>query len=254
MNPAGGYARLWRAVYGHPAFRDEAEQAAFAWMIGKAAWQPVRVRFRDKPIYLKRGQLAVSQRELAAGFRWSLGTLQRFLNRLRTESMIDTAGESGVTIITICNFDIYQAEHPGPESVGDTAAKPQPSHSRVTEQEREEDKKDSPHKPPKGQAKPKTFLPADWLPPPIDELPPQARGMAKQWPPGAYEAEAESFKLFWHSERKMKIDWLATWANRIHRAHWRVMQEARRATGRPMGEQPAWKRMREERLAKEGRA
>jgi len=224
MKSVGGYARVYRAIFGHVALRDEAEEAMFMWMIGKAAWQPTRVRFRDRPLYLKRGQLAISQRDVARGFHWSLGAFQRFLNRVKAESMIDTCAESGVTIITICNYDVYQATGAEAESPAESGGGTKPSQSRVTEQEREEIKKDSPL-PPKGMSR--TYLPSDWKPPPVSELPPKAQACARQWPREAYEREAEGFGLYWHSERKMKADWRATWANRILTRHWAVMREAR---------------------------
>lgn len=225
MKAAGGFAKIWRSVYGHAALRDVAEEACFTWMVGKAAWQPARVKFRDKPIHLKRGQLAISQRQMAAGLRWSLGTFQRFIDRLTAESMVDTHTESGVTVITICNYDIYQAIESPTESPGDTPRVRKPSQSRVTEQEKEEVKKDSPL-PPKGAAQ--AFLPADWKPPAIAELSPKAKQCAEQWPRGAYDTVAEGFALYWQSRNRKMADWHKTWCGWIIREHWRVMQEARR--------------------------
>lgn len=239
MNGAGGFAKIWRSVYGHVAFRDVAEEAAFIWMIGRAAWQSTRVRYKDRIIHLKRGQLALSQRDFCRGFQWSKGTYYRFIERLKTEAMIGADAGSGVTIITICNYDEYQQK---PEPVGapvgaDVGA--QAGHKRGTEQEREERKKESPL-PPEGDGK--TFLPKNWKAPEVAALPKMAREMAQQWPAGAYEQQAESFALWWHSERKMKTDWRATWANWIHRNHARVMQEARWKAGRVSDEpQPLWK-------------
>lgn len=231
MNAGGGYVRVYRGVYGHPVFRDGAEEAAFIWMIGKAAWQPTRLRYKERIFHLKRGQLALSQRDFCRSFSWSKGTFYRFLNRLKTEAMVGTQAGAGVTIITICNYDIYQAAI---ETVGAPVGAPvgaQAGHKRGTEQ-RKEEKKESPLSPPKGAT---TFLPSDWKPPPIGELPPKAQESARQWPAGAYDRTAESFSMYWQSRRKGMADWNKTWAGWILREHWKVMQESRRDNGKPAG-------------------
>lgn len=61
-------------------------------------------------------------------------------------------------------------------------------------------------------------IPEDWVAPPISELPPQAQAIAKQWPVGAYEAQAEAHLNFWRGQpgpKAKKVDWRATWCNRV---------------------------------------
>jgi hypothetical protein len=227
----GGFVLIRRALLEHPAFRNELEAMQFAWLIARAAWKPTRVRYKDKAIHLKRGQLAISVRDMAAKLGLSIGAIQRFINRLKIDSMVDTHADSGVMVITICNYSLYQDVPTGADSPSDTATGTEPIQSRFTEQQRKQVKQDSPLSPPKGQGT-RTYLPDDWKPPPIAGLPPKAQEAAKQWPRPAYEAQAESFALYWQSERKMKVDWQKTWANWIHRAHWRVMQDARRQPAR----------------------
>lgn len=57
-----GYVRLHRSLIGHPAFRNDAEAMAFAWMVARAAWKPSCVRYKGRAISLNRGQLAISVR------------------------------------------------------------------------------------------------------------------------------------------------------------------------------------------------
>lgn len=89
----------------------------------------------------------------------------------------------------------------------------------------------APPVPAKPKADPRgTRLPDDWTPPPIADLPPQARHMAGQWPPGAYEAICEQFALHWQSQPGMKgrkLDWLATLGKWIGSDHGRVMRDAK---------------------------
>ncbi|MGA1851273.1 helix-turn-helix domain-containing protein [Sphingobium sp. HT1-2] len=73
-------------------------------------------------------------------------------------------------------------------------------------------------------------IPANWSPPPIAELPPRAQAKARQWPSGAYEAEAEAFLSFWLAEGRAgsrKLDWNRTWFNRINEITGRVLRDAR---------------------------
>ncbi len=70
----------------------------------------------------------------------------------------------------------------------------------------------------------------DWTPPVIDALPPAAKAKARQWPAGAYEAEAEAFLNFWLAEGRAgsrKLDWTRTWCNRINEITGRVLRDAK---------------------------
>ena len=104
----GGFVVIHRSLWKHPVFRNFQEAAAFAWMISRAAWQPATVRYKDRVIHLKRGQLAISVRDLASKLGWNRTGTGRYLFRLKTETMIGTATETGICIITICNYDKYQ--------------------------------------------------------------------------------------------------------------------------------------------------
>lgn len=71
----------------------------------------------------------------------------------------------------------------------------------------------------------KSLMPADWTPPSIDELSPQARSCAQQWTSASYATHAEAFRNYWLGTRKMMGDWKATWANRVVSIHSQVMRD-----------------------------
>jgi len=71
----------------------------------------------------------------------------------------------------------------------------------------------------------KTLIAADWTPPPVSELSPQARSCAQQWTPASYATHGEAFRNYWRSTRKMMGDWQATWSNRIVSLHSQVMRD-----------------------------
>jgi hypothetical protein len=80
---------------------------------------------------------------------------------------------------------------------------------------------------PKARAHP---LPEDWTPCTIDELSPLARRLVQQWPPGAYEAVSEKFRLNWINDtRKIgrKTDWRAAHAKWLIGDHSQVMRDAK---------------------------
>lgn len=133
-----GYVRIHRDLVGHPAFRNDAEAMAFAWMICRAQWKPVRVRYKGKAISLQRGQLAVSVRDFAEAMDRDKAWIERLFARLRAETMIETHNETGVNVITICNYDLYQAETEVRETLAETADETDARQTRDTEQRIEE--------------------------------------------------------------------------------------------------------------------
>lgn len=73
-------------------------------------------------------------------------------------------------------------------------------------------------------------LGTDWVPPPVDALPPVAKALARQWPAGAYAAKAENFRNHWTDidpKRRTTRGWAATFANWIERNHSEVMRAAK---------------------------
>lgn len=133
-----GYVRIHRTLLSHPAFRNDGEAMAFAWMVARASWQSSRVRYKGGAINLARGQLAVSVRDLAEALDRPKGWVERLISRLKSETMIETNSETGVNVITICNYDKYQAPIENHETVDGTAT----GQRQDTEQGREEKKKE----------------------------------------------------------------------------------------------------------------
>lgn len=137
-----GYARFHRSLIGHPAFRNDAEAMAFAYMVLRASWKPVRVRYKGKALSLNRGQLAMSVRDLAEAMDRDKGWVERLLKRLKSETMVETLSETGVLVITICNYEKYQAANDSGETDGKTPDETHARQTQDTEQVREEDKKE----------------------------------------------------------------------------------------------------------------
>jgi len=100
-----------RGVWDHPLFKERkafSRREAWLWLVSEAAWKPRRVYLGGAVIALDRGQLAHSIRFMAEAWRWEQTRVVRFFDRLKTETMIATAIESGHTVTTICNYERYQ--------------------------------------------------------------------------------------------------------------------------------------------------
>jgi hypothetical protein len=158
-----GYARFHRSLIGHPAFRNDAEAMAFAYMVLRAAWKPVRVRYKGKALSLERGQLAMSVRDLADAMDRDKGWVERLLKRLKAETMCETLSDTGVLVITICNYEKYQAVGEARETLGETVDETPARQTQDTEQEDKKPKKEEKKEPRKRERTPDFEVP-DWIP------------------------------------------------------------------------------------------
>lgn len=137
-----GYVRIHRTLIGHPAFRNDAEALAFAWLVVRAQWKPTRVRYKERAIELERGQVAISQRDMARALDRDKAWVERLWKRLRAEAMINVASEAGVAVITICKYEQYQANSDTREAVDEAPPEAGARQGQGTEQIREEGKKE----------------------------------------------------------------------------------------------------------------
>jgi hypothetical protein len=96
---------------------------AFAWMVLRASWREVDVRYKDRPIKLQRGQLAMSVRDMATHLERSKDWANRFLTRLVDRDMVCVDSATGVTIISINNYNAFQLDPKGQSDRSATAAR-----------------------------------------------------------------------------------------------------------------------------------
>jgi hypothetical protein len=106
-------------------------------------------------------------------------------------------------------------------------------HGDAPDTETEPETEETPIIPLAGGRRGKCFIPADWKPPAVADLPPRSRACAEQWTDASYQTEAEGFLLYWRSERKMKSDWGDTWANRVIARHSAVMRDQKFGNAAP---------------------
>lgn len=107
-----GFTKSYRSKWEHPAFRNYAEAAVWAWMCDCAAWRRRRLSTKFGPVTLERGQLLIAQRNIARDFEMGRKKVRLLVQRLVQENMISLisghpAANAG-TICTILNYDKYQ--------------------------------------------------------------------------------------------------------------------------------------------------
>lgn len=222
-----GFVSIHRSLLGHVAFRNDAEAMAFAWMIARAQWKAGRVRYKDRVIDLKRGQLAVSVRDMAAAMDRDKAWVERLWKRLKAETMIETVSEAGVSVVTICNYDVFQGERDTFEAVGETLNETGARQARDTEQQ-ENNLNNNTARARKGTRLEANFaMPIDWL-----EWAMKERG----WSRADAETEAANFADFWHAKPGKdgcKLDWFATWRNWVRNSRRANGNGARDGPGQP---------------------
>jgi len=106
-----GFIAVSRSLWDDPDFRDAemSEREAFLWMLANAVWKAHTVRRAGVTVDLERGQLAFSIRFLAGKWHWHRSRVERFLNVLKNRDTIRVNTETGVCVITFCNYDKYQS-------------------------------------------------------------------------------------------------------------------------------------------------
>jgi hypothetical protein len=90
-----------------------------------------------KMVLIARGELCHSVRYLARAWQWSTNRVLRFLAELQTDHSIETRTETGQTIISLCNYDTYQAPFHAVETQTETLSDTQ---SATNKKERKETK------------------------------------------------------------------------------------------------------------------
>ena len=125
--PAGGFVLIHRDLIGHPQFRGKDDEYAAIWLILHAAWQPGSRRVAGQAVTLARGQVCMPLAGLARAWECAKATALGRLRHFVAAGFVTTEVRSGLTIITICKYDLYQLAPTGVRPAPDrapTAARP----------------------------------------------------------------------------------------------------------------------------------
>jgi hypothetical protein len=107
-----GYFLMQRGWMDNPAFLGRREpfcrRAAYAWLVEMAAYKDTIQDVNGAPQTVLRGQVSVSLRQLCDTWMWSLNVVRRFIDRLKTDTLVVVEVGTGRMMITICNYDKFQ--------------------------------------------------------------------------------------------------------------------------------------------------
>ena len=130
-----GYIKLWRKIYDHTLHplnrnREWSGFEAFLDLVMSAhgAIDPKIIKRSGKEYFVNRGEVAITQRQLAERWRWSLDKTNRYLNHLKTERSLRINTNRWFSVITIENYDIY---NPVSERKAERKSRSTPNAKRV---------------------------------------------------------------------------------------------------------------------------
>jgi DNA-binding transcriptional regulator YhcF (GntR family) len=208
-----------------PVFAQEpfTEREAYQWMIESAAWKDCRVRCGKYILDVQRGQFAVSVRFIAERLGWHRAKVERFLTKLKTETLIETDARQGLTIITICNYNDSQDFNVNQNSQTETLTEEAPRQYRDSTETNKNTiltpyntKKEDPPIVPQGE---KLLFPDPVIEKPPKEKKPRATQMPQGWKPhDAHRAKcaaaglnpedlAEKFENHHKAKGSLFFDW-----------------------------------------------
>lgn len=189
-----GWTKSYRRKWRHPVFRNFRDASIWAYLTDNAAWRDgMEVRFEDYLITLARGQIAVSERFLSAGFSCDRQVIRRVLAALETAHMITRNKTRSATILTICKYDQYQSFEDTEKPTSDTAqTHVEPTSNPNIEEPKKSKKEDSkPSSKAKRQKKEVTFFGDE------DPLHPDFYAVCSEYPSLDAHDEWEKFRD-WH--------------------------------------------------------
>ena len=109
-----GWIKLHRKLFSHFLWDERRSFSRFeAWMdlIQSAAYLDDNSTLIDgKLIKWNRSQYPASLSFLSTRWRWSISKTRGFLNLLEKDGMITKSITQGITVITLCNYDTYNAK------------------------------------------------------------------------------------------------------------------------------------------------
>lgn len=110
-----GFIKLGRGFFENPFWRERRVYSnAEAWidLIQSARFEntPEKVFTKMNFITINRGELRASQRFLAQRWGWSVGKVNRFINVLEMERMVERRVEHQETIVKLCNYGLYNTD------------------------------------------------------------------------------------------------------------------------------------------------
>jgi hypothetical protein len=109
-----GWIKLHRSIIDNVHYFSEPFTRMQAWidLLLIANHKEGYLFIRGNKVVVGRGQIGTSSRSLAKRWMWSRGKVERFLNDLENEGQIEPLKTNLITLLSICNYDLYQYIEP----------------------------------------------------------------------------------------------------------------------------------------------
>ena len=106
-----GYIKLWRKIEDDELWKKNrrfSQWEAFENLLLMANHKKGRISIGYREVEVRRGEVFTSQKQLAKKWRWGIGSVNRFLNYLKTLGKVEIKSETKYTLIFIVNYAKYQ--------------------------------------------------------------------------------------------------------------------------------------------------
>ena len=119
----GRWIKLHCQLAHHDLWLMEPFTRGQAWvdLLMLAQTKPGWIMVRGISVDLDRGQVGYSELSLSARWKWSRNKVRLFIDSLRKRQMVDIKKDNKTTIISVLNFDTYQARPTADDTADDTA-------------------------------------------------------------------------------------------------------------------------------------
>lgn len=111
-----GYIKLSRKFFENALWKEPRQYSrSEAWidLIQMARFEDSNLILNNRVIEVRRGEIAASRRFFEIRWLWGSTKVSNFLDYLKKNGMINQRQTNGQTIITLCNYDIYNMEQTG---------------------------------------------------------------------------------------------------------------------------------------------
>ena len=103
-----GWIALHRKIYNSSDFNNQLEVAVFLYLVAMASYQPTKVVYRKKTIFLKRGDVSIAYRDLAKKFSISFDRVRTIIKNLVASGNINQTLHKRLSVFSIVKYNKYQ--------------------------------------------------------------------------------------------------------------------------------------------------
>lgn len=109
-----GWIKLHKELRDHPLWLSEPFTKGQAWvdMLMLASHEDTYFYIRGVKVDQARGQICMSENNMALRYRWSRSKLRKFLNDLEKEQQIIQQKNNVIQVLTVVNYEKYQEKEP----------------------------------------------------------------------------------------------------------------------------------------------